>query len=247
MKFKTSEQRTLGITFQKSCSRALTVAVCGGALALATLATPNAHALAMLEFDDVGVGAGTISYDGAGGALIGANIRIDQITGTSTPANSGVALSIVGGVLSFQTGANTSEGGAGGLSTFGSGGSFTLSGTVFNGLIQIATGNLITGSFTGTPYFSGGNPFSTFGSFGIDTKNIDLLAFYGILNNSFSFANTEIASTSTFGADGSFRSQVVNADINNMENPGVPDGGATIALFGLALLGVESLRRKMRI
>jgi VPDSG-CTERM motif len=224
-----------------------------GAVALtAALATPNARAVAVLEFDDARIFGGTLSYSGDPGAsLVGTNIIFDTIIGTGTPANTGVLLTIVGGDLDFSTGGNTSE--SPGLYTFAGGGTFVLSGTALGpGNVVVAAGTLLTGSFSGVSTVLGlGGGNGLFSGLGIDTKNVNLLAFYGIAaGTNFTFANTEIG-VAPLGleADGGFVANVLNADLTNTEvTPrAVPEGGSAIALLGFALLGLEALRRKLGI
>ena len=44
---------------------------------------------AVIDFNIAAPTAGTISYDGAGGALLGFAIEVDSVAGIDTPANSG--------------------------------------------------------------------------------------------------------------------------------------------------------------
>ena len=68
----------------------------------------------------------------------------------------------------------------------------------------------------------------------MDTKNAALLAFFGLpANTNFTFANTEIF----MGPDGT----VTESDLTNMAQ--VPEP-ASMALFGLALLGFGAVTRR---
>ena len=96
---------------------------------LALLLVPGmALAAARLTFDNPTVDGGTISYDGAGGPLVGTDIIFQQVIGVDTPANGGTSLFCwpVNCLLNFTTGDNITEGPP--IYTFGGGGSLTLTG-----------------------------------------------------------------------------------------------------------------------
>jgi hypothetical protein len=214
-------------------------------LALVVGAWSTSAQAATITFDQIANG-GSLSYDGAGGALVGTDITMDTITGSGVP-NPGV-LTCVGCVLNFTTGPNTAENP--GSWTFASGGSFVITGSAFDGLNLVASGNLLTGHFNGapsTPSVIGGGPILVAFGFGPDEKNPDLLAFFGVSSvTEFRFANTEIsASNVVIGADGSFSGDVTEADVANISS--LPDGGSTMALLGLALVGLGAVRRKFLI
>lgn len=207
----------------------------------------NCAAAIMLDFDQV-IDGGTISYDGAGGALIGTDIEFDLVQGNGTPSNDGVTLDITGGVLNFTTGNNSLEGPN--LWTFGSGGTFSLSGTVTDpgaGGAVVATGTLLSGSFTGSPVaiYDGTSQINV-SAFGIDEKNQDLLDYFGITGNDFVFSNTEIASSNVVvGADGSFSGDVTEADLVNTSQE-IPEPAAVAVWSVLGLIGIVAYRRRNR-
>ena len=194
------------------------------ALAVAGLlgTTAPTQASVILEFDDTNQAGGTVEYDGAGGALVGTNIIFNQIRGFGTPANDGQRLRIQGGRLNFESGPNTSEGPA--QWTFAGGGTFELTGTARlpnnQGGAVIATGTLLSGSFSNAQVTQFGNVLFAIGT-GTDEKNQDLLDYYGILSpSSFTFAQTEISFEDvTVGSDGSFSGTVSNADLVNTQTP----------------------------
>ena len=199
-----------------------------------------------LTFDNAAVDGGTVSYDGVGGSLVGTGILFDRVKGVDTPANNGTILNIVGGVLSFATGPNTGEGPFNW--SFAGGGSFTLIGSAYNGAAipanLIATGTLLSGSFTNALAVSAGGVGSALvvTSFGIDQKNVDLLAFYGVTDPNFTFANTEISGVITALANGGFTATVSEADI---VNSAVPE--ATTLLIWGGLAGMALLRSRQRV
>jgi hypothetical protein len=213
--------------------------IAASAVALAaTLATPRALAFEILEFDDVDTFGGTLSYGGADGVdpLVGTDIIFDQVFGVNTTPSG--PLEIIGGKLNFETGPNLSEGAL--VYTFGAGGSFELTGTVIKpDLSVVASGVLLTGSFSSTSVVLGlGGPNGLFIGVGVDTKNPDLLAYYGITSTAFKFANSEIGfSLSGLEADGGFTASIIDADLTN-----IPDNGTTLALLGVSLLGIAAIR-----
>jgi protein with PEP-CTERM/exosortase system signal len=196
-----------------------------------------------IHFDNQVLDGGSVSYDGAGGVLVGTDILIDTITGTGVPTPG--VLDCVGCVLNFTSGANTGEGPA--VWTFAAGGTFTITGSAFDGATLVASGTLLSGHFgPGTTVTGIGSTLFVIGA-GPDEKNPDLLAFFGVsAATEFTFANTEISAPSAvIGADGSFSGDISEADVVNTSS--VPDGGSTMALLGLALVGLGAARRKFQI
>ncbi len=206
----------------------------------ALLCVGSAVAAPIISFDDDVVSQnGIISYDGVGGAAIGTGIDFVSVVGIDTPLNNGVALTCTGCVLNFTTGLNISEGPN--LWTFAGGGAFTVTGTLFNGAIQIATGTLVSGAFGSADFNSFG--LGSFSGTGIDEKHEDLLAFYGVGSIPFTFNHTDITAKGVnVSANGGFTAFVSNADLDNVA---VPEPG-TMLLFSTALLGLGLLRRRFK-
>ena len=98
-------------------------------------------------------------------------------------------------------------------------------------------GNLLTGSFTAFGNVPGPEN-SLFAGAGMDTKDADLLAFFGLPLTGFTFANTEIHAN----ANGN----VTEADLINIQNLGVTQvpEPATMLLLGTGLLAAFRARRK---
>jgi hypothetical protein len=211
-------------------TRAMARGILVGLLLLPSLA----GAIPAIVFDTVPAGAGgTLTYAGAGGPLIAADIRFVEIAGDQTPLNAGVPLVCVDCLLNFTTGANTGEGPP--RWTWDGGGSFVLTGDV--PALGLVGATLISGSFTATantPGLVAGENTALFIALGVDTKDPTLAAFYGLGPDGFQFANTEIAlGTFVPGADGAFSATPNQADIINVALVPLP---ATVLLVGLGLL-----------
>jgi len=213
------------------------------ALAAVALSATVAAAVPQLKFDDPTTPGGLLSYDGAGGAIVGTKVLFQSIQGIDTPLNAGVTLQCVGCTLDFLTGAVTSEGPS--TWTAGTGGILAITGAV--PALGLAAGTTLVGGGS----FSGANPSLTasgttgiFTGFGTDSKNAELAKFYGLSPTGFTFASTEIA-LGTFLENPmthAFTATPTNSDFNNQSRVANP---AALLLLG-AGMGVAALVRRRR-
>jgi len=212
------------------------------ALALAGVVgtSSKADAALLIDFDNVSFDGGTFT-DLGGGNYSGSNIVFDTILLKDTDAGTtlagaqcGVSTTVAGATvtdtckLNFNTSTNT----------------FTLTSPTGlwdigadhlpytadrGGLIAGTSGTVLTGSFNNFADLGG----ILFLASGVDTKDPELLAFFGLSpTTTFTFANTEIH----FGANGT----VSEADLTNIVTP----EPATMMLLGTGLLAAFRARRK---
>jgi hypothetical protein len=166
-----------------------------------------------LTFDNIVAPAGSVTYDGDGGPAIADGITIEMITGSGTSQNDGTSLPCVGCVLTFETGANLTEGGT---YSWAAGGTFTLSGSI--PALGLAPASVIlSGTFESAAAAISG-PLLLFTGTGTDNKAPELVEFFYGLSGpspSFEFTFTAIGSTTVQGNLG-FVTDVEDTDISNL-------------------------------
>ena len=203
----------------------------------------KADAALLIDFDNIVFDGGTVTQ--SGGHWVGTNIifdsvflkdttLVDPIAGVQCGATSGgtaAASPAETCKLNFNTATNT-------FTVTAPNGLYAIGADLLpysadrGGLVVGAGSTVLTGSFTAF----GGIGGVVFGASGIDSKNAALLQFFGLApNTNFVFANTEIY----MGPNGT----VTEADLTNMAQ--VPEP-ASMALFGLGLLGFGAVSRRRR-
>jgi hypothetical protein len=217
-----------------------------GFAVLMVLASVPAFAVPILDFGVIAPTAGTFSYAGGAAPLIG-TAQVDNVTGLGgTPLNDGVARNIIGGLLTFTSGANV--GNDAGSYNWGAGGSIVLTGCVDlnnNGVCNAgdASGVLFSGYFLDTHVIITGGNFKVFISDFTDQKNDTLTAFYGLpTGGSWWTGNTNISFSAPGTSGRPFSStSLLSGDMTNF----VPEP-STVMLLGTALLGIGfASRRKL--
>jgi len=212
-------------------------------LMLPMMVSMSASASLVTIDEGADIQTGTLTYDGIGGALIGTDINFSLATGVDTPVNQGSVLDCQSCLLNFITGANNQEGPA--VWRWDTGGSVSLDGDLYDGLNLITSGNLLSGTFNSIdPLAVGGGSSLLFASVGNVVAVQALVDFFGIVNNSFTFANTELALQScTFAANAGFGCGIDNADLAIANAVPTP---ASMPLFGIGLASLLLAARKRK-
>lgn len=209
------------------------LSVGAAALTMVMFGSVRPASAATITFDQLVDFGGTIS--GNGTTVTGTNIIFDEVVGSD--GISGQLFCSPDCFLNFTSGTYDS-----GTGTYGAGGSFTVTGTVYTGTggsgTQVATGTLLSGTFT-----SGQIVFGTFFvGVGPDTKNAALLAWFGLPTTTvFQFADTNITGINTMTSGGTFTTSVKEADIVN--TTAVPEPGSMV-LLGSGLFALASVARR---
>jgi hypothetical protein len=191
----------------------------------------------------VPAGPGNISYAGGSAGLVGSGITVGQILPISTGINGSSTLDCTSCVLSFNTGGLISET-PDGTYTFGSGGSFTLTGTVAG--LGITNQTLLSGSFdadTSVTYaFSNFLPsFKLAAGYFSTNLNKAITDYYGIPATPPAYSGAlDIIFLASANPDGSFAGSTV---LGGTIAATVPEP-FTIVLLGTVLLGCIAIARR---
>src|SRR5436305_1115318 len=177
---------------------------------LMVLAAATVQAQPVIDFGTSGACcAGSISYNGTGGPLVGTNIAVGSVAGISTPVNVAV-FPLTGAVINFSTGNLASFNSATGVYTFASGGFLTISGGFPTASIPAGT-NLVTAPAVAATYdpVLGSLTIVT----GSDTKDPRLVSFFGLpANTTFVYNGTIHLDDPVFGPNGSITTPALFTD-----------------------------------
>ncbi|MGH9334997.1 MAG: PEP-CTERM sorting domain-containing protein, partial [Vicinamibacteria bacterium] len=173
------------------------------------------------------------------------NIGFDFIVATDVPQNEGT-VTCLGCFLNFETGANTLTGPTN--YAWAPGGTFTITGEV-PGVTPPGSTVLLSGTFTLATAIGNNLPGNTqdfilFSGTGVDLKNSDLLAFFGLpADTLFQFGSTDISTTARINANGTFVGNVDEADVTNTGLQVPEPGSMMLLLLGLGSLAAYRRRR----
>lgn len=193
-----------------------------------------------LDFGIKAPTTGTLSYAGSSAALVGSGIDVDDVVGLGTPANANVFSTCSSCTLDFTTGAST------GGWNFGAGGTITITGGIDfpDSTTDIGTGStLLSGTFdsaTVVDVGSGQFEFQIVGGAFTDTKDPNLLAFYGLPDVLYAGGLNISFSTAAAMGDAFNSTTLYSGDVVNQPVP-VP---AAVWLFGSGLVGLVSIARR---
>jgi hypothetical protein len=199
---------------------AMALVLCG-ALAM------SAQASFTLDFNIISPSNGTGTFAGGANPFIGTDIAVLNVVGLDTPLNAGVTIPITNGLLNFATG--NFIGVSGPEFEFGTGGSFTITGSG----VTLLQGSFIKNAAGEGPELEPGAPGPLFSADYVDVKNSRLAAFFGVPVNETGSINLRF--NGALDVDG-FKLTSLSGDCTNVPVP------PTALLLGSGLLGLVGLR-----
>ena len=191
---------------------------------------------------------GLYSYGGGTNPLVGAGIQITEVTGEGTPVDSGDSPAVVGGLLSFTTGAST------GGWNWGAGGTLTLTGCV-QGVTGTGAGHTCQAGDNSTVLLSDGFTSASItpivGGVGITlgglqgTMNPLVAAFFGVTTSFGPGSNFSDLVSGLPSAGASFTGLTSTLSGGNLVAQS-PEGwslSSSLGLFGFGLVLIVAARR----
>ena len=218
------------------------------------LLTTSAQAIPVtLDFDIATAKGGTVSYAGGSNPLVGVNIPVTNVMGIDANGNQvGGAGICINCTLSFTTGAFTSSSSVPSMWNFAGGGTITLTAGIGGGVdfnnngidgSEPGAGVLFAGSFGSADVLGLSGNYKIVGGSFQDTKNAQLLAFFGLPTNVGYVGAFNFTIRADANAGDSFSSTRVEG--GDIVNSPTPEPG-TMLLLGSGITYLAYRRRRAK-